>query len=199
MHLVFNLVPILFIKKKLDVLRFTLITSYDSPILSMLLSTVYVSTGSLKDIISIYRDYKNELNHKLLLQTKGNYQNIYFQKNQVEIFNSDLLQSNFREIIVHPNIILTNFNDFIKSIEIISTFEENYLSELDDKIPLIIFAYFFLPFVVTQIYLLLSNSEILLLLATLFQLSLLSYFYVFISKKLIELNKIREAIYGRQR
>jgi len=195
-HFIINLTLTFLTKKKINLLKYLLIASYDSPILSILLSTIYVSTGSLKDVISIYREYKKEINDELPCQIQRNNQNVYLKKSPIEIFNDNFLQPNFQKIIVNPNIILTNFNDFIKSIEIISTFEESYLNELDDKVSLIAFAYFFLPFITTQIYFLLSNNEILLFWGISSQLFLLIYIYIFINKKIIELNKIRGTLYG---
>lgn len=198
LHLIVNALLLKIIIDKSNDLRCMLLQTYNNPIVMMLLSSIHLSTGSLKDVISMYKIYNSKITKQdtmcNVISKQG--KNPFLMKNMAEIFEGSLIQQNFRDLITKPNVILTNFNEFLKTMDIVYSYGENYISDLDDRLSLIIFTFFFLPFIITQLQFLFINTIIALFVTLASQTVLLLHIYKFLKNKIDNFSDIRGSVYA---
>ncbi len=194
-HLSLSTIFLKLIASRSKQLKCSMIESYDNPLLMMILSSVYLSTGSLRNVIQFHRMYLSTSELRDMCKNINNHKNAILLQDTSEIFNKSHISLKFQELIMNPNVTLANFSDFLKTMEIIYSFEENYINELDDKISLILFTYFFLPFILSQIYLILFN-HIMLIIIVVIQLIVLIYLKQYVLRKINDFARIRGTVYG---
>jgi len=94
-------------------------------------------------------------------------------------------------MLIDPQKFVFGIKEFTKMIDMIYVVEKNYLREIDEKFPLILFSYIFSPFVTMQLFLLTGKLELLLIIPLL-QILVTLNLSKFIKKQHLNLEKLEK-------
>ncbi len=156
------------------------------PIALYLLAVTYISTGSLKSVIKTYYLLFRQISYSNQKDT-----NIYLLGKEEDLLHNNPYSKVLWEMLIDPQKFVFGIKEFTKMIDMIYVVEKNYLREIDEKFPLILFSYIFSPFVTMQLFLLTGKLELLLIIPLL-QILVTLNLSKFIKKQHLNLEKLEK-------
>ena len=125
------------------------------PLIISILSSTYISTGSMRDALGMLFDFSIKLSSNSLISQDE--ENLYVRSkffSERNFFGEDLSLRYLLEMLLRSPKIVNKLSELMsKNISVIINLRMKELEGLEERFSLLIFAYFFYPFFVFQIFL----------------------------------------------